>query len=52
MQSDGGDVSALFGADDVAHAADLEVAHGDLEAGAEFGGGEDGVETGVGLLGE
>ena len=44
------DVSALFGADDVAHAADFEVTHRDLEAGAEFGGGEDGVEAGVGFF--
>ena len=34
--ADGGDVAGLLGAEHVAGAADFEVAHGDLEAGAEL----------------
>ena len=35
LEADGEDVSALFGAEDVAGTADFEVAHGDTEAGTE-----------------
>ena len=35
LVADGGNVAALLGTEDVARAADLQVAHGDLEAGAE-----------------
>lgn len=37
LVTDGGDVAALFGAEDVACAADFEIAHGDFETGAEHG---------------
>ena len=36
LEADAGDVAVLLGAKQVARAADLEVAHGDLEAGAEL----------------
>src|SRR5438309_1244239 len=36
LEADGGDVSVLRGAEDVPRPADLEVVHGDLEAGAEL----------------
>ena len=50
--ADGGDVAALVLAEQVAGAADLEVAHGDLEAAPELGGLADRAEPLVGLLGE
>ena len=37
LEADGGDVAALFGAQEVARATNLEVAHGDFEAAAEGG---------------
>src|SRR3954471_7346932 len=37
LEAEGGDVAGLLVAEQVAGAADLEVAHGDLEAGAELG---------------
>ena len=37
LEADRGDVPALLVAEQVAGAADLEVGHGDLEAGAEVG---------------
>ena len=37
VESDGGDVAGLLGTEEVACAADFEVAHGDLEAGSERG---------------
>ena len=52
VEADGGDVARLVGAEQVAGAADLEVAHGDLEPGAEVGELADGLEPLVGLLGE
>ena len=36
LEADGGDVAALLCAEDVARAANLEVAHGDLESAAEL----------------
>jgi hypothetical protein len=45
-------VAALALAEQVAGAADLEVAHGDLEAGPQLGGLADRLEPLVGLLGE
>ena len=36
LESDGGDVAALLGTEDVARAANLEVAHGNLESAAEL----------------
>ena len=38
VEADGGDVAGLLGAEQVAGAADLEVAHGDLETRAQVGG--------------
>ena len=43
---------ALTLAEQVAGAADLEVAHGDLEAAAQLGGLADGLQPLVGLLGQ
>ena len=37
VETDRGDVARLLGAEQVARAADLEVAHRDLEAGTEVG---------------
>ena len=37
LEAERGDVARLLGAEEVARAADLEVAHRDLEAGAELG---------------
>ena len=37
LVADRRDVAALLGAEDVAGAADLQVAHGDLEAGPQLG---------------
>ena len=50
--ADGGDVAGLGLAEQVAGAADLEVAHGDLEAAAELGGLADRLQPLVGLLGQ
>ena len=44
LVADGGDVAALLGAEDVARPADLQVAHGDAEAGPEVGVFLDGLE--------
>ena len=49
---DGGDVARLVGAEQVARAADLEVAHGDLESGSELGVLADRPQPLVGLLAE
>ena len=50
--ADRGDVAGLAGAEQVAGAADLEVAHGDLEARAQLGGLADRLQPLVGLLGQ
>ncbi len=50
--ADGGDVARLAGAEQVAGAPDLEVAHGDLEAAAELGGLTDRLQPFVCLLGQ
>ena len=50
--ADRSDVPALAGAQQVAGAADLEVAHRDLEARAQLGGLADGLEPLVGLFAE
>ena len=49
---DRGDVARLGLAEQVAGAADLEVAHGDPVAGPELGGFADGLEPLVGVLAE
>ena len=50
VEADGGDVAALLAAEEVAGAPDLEVTHGDLEAGAEVGELAERLEPFVGLL--
>ena len=50
--ADRGDVARLAGAEQVAGAPDLEVAHGDLEPRAQLGGLADGLEPLVGLFGQ
>ena len=45
VESDGGDVSALFGAEEVSATAHFEVEVGDFESGTEFGEAFDGVEA-------
>ena len=45
VEADGADVAALLGAEEVAGAADLEVAQGDLEAGAQLRRLEDGLQA-------
>ncbi len=49
VEADLGDVAGLFGAEEVAGAADFEVAHGDFEAGAEGGVLLDGVDAFAGV---
>jgi hypothetical protein len=49
FEADGGDVAALFGAEEVAGAADFEVAHGDFEAAAEGGVLFDGADAFAGV---
>ena len=49
LKADGGDVAALFGAEQVAGAADFQVAHGDAEAAAQGGILFDGAEALAGL---
>ena len=52
VEADRGDVTRLLGAEQVARAADLEVAHRDLEAGTEVGELADRLQALVRLLGE
>lgn len=49
VKADGGDVTGLLGAEEVAGAADFEVAHGDFEAGAECRVLFDGVDAFAGV---
>ena len=51
VKADFMDVAALVGAEDVAGAADFEVAHSDAETGAQVGGFEDGLEAHFGGFG-
>ena len=52
VQADFADVAALGGAQQVAGAANLQVAHGDAEAGSQFGGLQDGLQAPLGRLGD
>src|SRR6185436_20691375 len=52
VEADRRDVTRLLRAEQAARAADLEVAHRDLEAGAEIGELADGLQPLVRLLGE
>ena len=52
MEADRGDLSRLLGAEDVAGAADLEIAHGDLHAAAIAWSFDEGVEPFAGEFGE
>ena len=45
------DVAALVGAEDVAGAADFEIAHSDAETGAQVGGFKDGLKAHFGGIG-
>lgn len=49
VEADLGDVTGLFGAEEVAGTADFEIAHGDFEAGAEGGVLFDGVDAFAGI---
>ena len=49
VETDGGHVAGLFGAEEGAGAANLKVAHGDAEAAAEGGVLADGIETLAGI---
>src|SRR5947209_1906534 len=52
LESDGGHVAVLLGAEDVPRPADLEVVHRDLESGAELARLEHGLETLARVLGQ
>ena len=50
LEADGGNVTGLFGAEDVAGAPDLEVGQGDLEARSKLGRVEDHLEPLPGVV--